>query len=93
MSKGDWTAAEKALLRKLYPTMTRNQLAVLLGRSAFAVMIKASHMGLKKRKFKETPEIKYGAPHEDDHLPARKAPHITVVKHAAGTITTHRMAG
>ena len=93
MSKGGWTPAEKALLRKRYPTMTRNQIAVLLGRSANAVMSKASAMGLKKRNFKEMPEIKYGAAHKDDHLPARKAPHITVVKHAAGTITTHRMAG
>ena len=93
MSKGDWTPAEKALLRKRYPTLTRNQLAVLLGRSAYAVMCKAHHMGLKKRKFKAVPEIKYGAPHEDDLLPALQKPHITVVKHAAGTITTHRMRG
>lgn len=89
-----WSDEEKAYLRKHWAEKTRYEIAaVLVGKTPNAVMCKAYALGLKKRKFKAVPEIKYGAPHEDDHLPARKAPHITVVKHAAGTITTHRMAG
>lgn len=96
MSKNQtrWSDKEKAYLRKHWAEKTRYEIAaVLVGKTPNAVMCKAYAMGLKKRKYKAVPEIKYGAPHEDDHLPARKAPHITVVKHAAGTITTHRMAG
>ena len=95
MSKNQskWSDKEKAYLRKHWASKTQNEIAAVLGRKPNAVMCKAHYMGLKKRKFRAVPEIKYGAPHEDDHLPARKAPHITVVKHAAGTITTHRMAG
>ena len=95
MSKNQtrWTDKDKAYLRKHWAYKSRNEIAAVLGKTPNAVMCKAHAMGLKKRKFKAVPEIKYGAPHEDDLLPARKAPHITVVKHAAGTITTHRMAG
>ena len=96
MSKNQskWSDKEKAYLRKHWASKTQNEIAaVLVGKTPNAVMCKAYALGLKKRKFKAVPEIKYGAPHEYDHLPARKAPHITVVKHAAGTITTHRMAG
>ena len=96
MSKNQskWSDEEKAYLRKHWASKTQNEIAaVLVGKTPNAVMCKAYALGLKKRKFKAVPEIKYGAPHEYDHLPARKAPHITVVKHAAGTITTHRMRG
>lgn len=96
MSKNQtrWSDDEKAYVRKHWAEKTRYEIAaVLVGKTPNAVMCKAHAMGLKKRKFKAVPEIKYGAAHEDDLLPARKAPHITVVKHAAGTITTHRMAG
>lgn len=96
MSKNQskWSDEEKAYLRKHWASKTKNEIAaVLVGKTPNSVMCKAYDMGLRKRKFRAVPEIKYGAPHKDDHLPARKAPHITVVKHAAGTITTHRMAG
>ena len=95
MSKNQtkWTDKEKAYVKKHWELKTRNEIAAVLGKTPNAVMCKAHHMGLKKRKFKATPEIKYGAPHEDDHLPSLQRPLITVVKHAAGTITTHRMAG
>ncbi len=89
-----WSDEEKAYLRKHWAEKTRYEIAaVLVGKTPNAVMCKAYDLGLKKRKYKAVPEIKYGAPHKDDHLPARQTPHITVVKHAAGTITTHRMAG
>ncbi len=88
-----WSDQEKAYLRKHWASKTQNEIAAVLGKTPNAVMCKAHYMGLRKRKFKATPEIKYGAPHEDDLLPARQTPHITVVKHAAGTITTHRMRG
>ena len=87
-----WSDEEKAYLRKHWAEKTRYEIAaVLVGKTPNAVMCKAYVLGLKKRKYKAVPEIKYGAPHEDDHLPARQTPRITVVQHAAGTITTHRM--
>ena len=88
-----WSDEEKAYLRKHWAEKTRSELAAALGKTPNAVTCKAWDMGLKKRKFKAVPEIKYGAPHEDDHLPSLQKPLITVVKHAAGTITTHRMRG
>ena len=96
MSKNQtrWSDEEKAYVRKHWAFKTQYEIAaVLVGKTPNAVMCKAYALGLKKRKFKAVPEIKYGAPHEYDHLPARQTPRITVVKHAAGTITTHRMAG
>ncbi|MBK7357445.1 hypothetical protein [Propionivibrio sp.] len=50
-------------------------------------------MGLKKRRFKPVPEIKSATKAAVDPRPARQRPRITVVKHAAGRIITHRMAG
>jgi hypothetical protein len=95
MSKNQskWSDKEKAYLRKHWASKTQNEIAAVLGKTPNAVMCKAYALGLKKRKYKAVTEIKYGAPHEDDLLPARQTPHITVVKHAAGTITTHRMRG
>ena len=96
MSKNQtrWSDKEKAYLRKHWAFKTQNEIAaVLVGKTPNAVMCKAYALGLKKRKYKAVPEIKYGAPHEDDHLPSLQKPLITVVKHAAGTITTHRMRG
>ena len=89
-----WSDEETAYLSKHWASKTQNEIAaVLVGKTPNAVMCKAYALGLKKRKFKAVPEIKYGAPHEDDHLPSLQKPLITVVKHAAGTITTHRMRG
>ncbi|MBK8895381.1 MAG: hypothetical protein IPN64_15540 [Propionivibrio sp.] len=75
--------------------MTVRALAAVLGKTPNAVMYKAYALGLKKPQVKPVPEIKYGARTRAavDPRPARQRPHITVVKHAAGTITTHRMRG
>ena len=93
MEKNHWTPAEKALLRKHFQTMTARQIGEMMGRSGNAVMCKAHFMGLKKRRFNPVPEIKYATKVDVDPRPARQRPHITVVKHPAGRIITHRMAG
>ena len=93
MEKNHWTPAEKALLRKHFQTMTARQIGEMMGRSGNAVMCKAHFMGLKKRRFNPVPEIKSATKAAVDPRPARQRPRITVVKHPAGRIITHRMAG
>ena len=48
--KGLWTAAEVALLRKLFPTNPTSKIAKQLGRKTDAVKKKASRMKLRKSK-------------------------------------------
>jgi len=48
--KGLWTAAEVALLRKLFPTNPTSMIAKQLGRKTDAVKKKASRMKLRKSK-------------------------------------------
>ena len=48
--KGLWTAADVALLRKLFPTNPTSKIAKQLGRKTDAVKKKASRMKLRKSK-------------------------------------------
>ena len=93
MEKNHWTTAEESLLRKHFPTMTVRALAAELGRSCASVKYKLGQLRLKKCRVKPVPEIKYATKVDVDPRPARQRPHITVVKHPAGRIITHRMAG
>lgn len=88
-----WSKTEKALLRKHYLTMTVRALAAELGRSCASVKYKLGQLRLKKYRLKPEPEIKAATKAAVDPRPARQRPHITVVKHPAGRIITHRMAG